>query len=400
MDVFIARQPIFDIRKNIYAYELLFREGMENFFPDIDSETATTSLLSSSFFTVGIEQVSGGNLVFINFTEELLLDGTASMFPAEKIVVEVLEDVNPNEKVIEACQELVSKGYDIALDDFVFSEEWRPLLKISKIIKFDFMLTSMEEIRTIVETIKPYNCKLLAEKIETYDEFQQAVDMGFEYFQGYFFAKPEVIQNRDIPSSKITLFQLLTEINKTEFDIVRLEKLINQDVSISFKLLKYLNSAFFYRLHPISSIKQAIAFLGERGLRQFVSLIVTSKLAESKPTELVRTSIIRARMLELMAENVGVQNSSDYFMLGLFSLLDAMLDNDMTVLMEQLPLTESVKDALCGKKGSMTSFLQTMEAYEAADWDKFETLIPMTGVNAKKIPAFYLDAVGWADSYQ
>jgi len=400
MDVFVARQPIFNEHKAIHAYELLFRTGMANAFPDLDGETATSSLLSSSFFTVGIEQISGGHTAYINFTEELLLNGTPGMFPATKIMVEVLEDVHPTQEVIQACRDLVAKGYDLALDDFVFSEGWRPLIEIAKVIKIDFMLTSMEEIEEIVAIIKPYKCELLAEKIETYDEFQKALDMGFVYFQGYFFAKPEILKNKEIPSSQLALLQLITEVNKAEFDIDILERLINQDVSISYKLLKYLNSSFFYRLNPIASIKQAITFLGERGIRQFVSLIATSKLAESKPPELIRTSIIRARILELMAENIDKSNSSEFFMMGLFSLIDAMLDNSMTYLIEQLPLTDSVKEALGDRDGAMFSFLQVIEFYEAGNWQEFDKILPLTGVDPDKFPAFYLDAVGWADSAQ
>ncbi len=241
MDVFVARQPIFDTHKKLYAYELLFRTGMTNAFPDMDGETATSSLLSSSFFTVGIEQISGGHRTFINFTEDLLLKGAPTMLPAGNVVVEVLEDVHPTEEVIDSCKSLVAKGYDLALDDFVFTDEWLPLVKIAKVIKIDFRLTPIEEIEKIVAIIKQYKCKLLAEKIETYDEFQQALDMGFVYFQGYFFAKPEILKNKDIPSSQLTLLQLITEVNRTEFDVTTLERLINQDVSVSFKLLKYLN---------------------------------------------------------------------------------------------------------------------------------------------------------------
>lgn len=400
MDVFVARQPIFNVRKKIHAYELLFRTGMANVFPDMDGETATSSLLSSSFFTIGIEQISGGNKAFINFTEDLLLKETPTMFPAGNIMVEILEDVTPNKAIIESCKSLVSKGYELALDDFVFTEAWRPLVAMAKVIKIDFRLTGMDEISQVVEIIKPYGCKLLAEKIETYDEFQQAKDMGFVYFQGYFFAKPEVLKNKDIPSSKLTLLQLITEVNRTEFDMDKLERLINQDVSVSFKMLKYLNSAFFYRVQPISSIRQAIAFLGERGVRQFVSLVVTSKLSESKPPELIRTSIIRARMLELIAEELGKSNSSDYFMLGLFSLIDAMLDNSMDYLMEQLPLTDGVKDALCHQEGRMYPYLEVVETYEAGHWERFDEILDTIGVAPSRYPGFYMDAVGWADSDQ
>ncbi len=400
MDVFVARQPIFDRNKRIYAYELLFRTGMSNAFPDLDGETATSSLLSSSFFTIGIEQISGGNKVFINFTEDLLLRGTPAMFPSGKIMVEVLEDVTPSTEVLESCKKLVAAGYELALDDFVFTEQWRPLVAIAKIIKIDFRLTGMEEIKGIVKTVKPYPCRLLAEKIETYSEFQQARDMGFSYFQGYFFAKPEILKNKDIPSPQLTLLQLITEVSRAEFDVSRLEKLINQDVSVPFKLLKYLNSALFYRVQPISSIRQAIAFLGERGIRQFVSLIAASKLSENKPTELIRTSIIRARMLELMAENLHKSNSSDYFMLGLFSLIDAMLDNEMDYLLNQLPLTESVKNALGERRGSMFPFLESIELYETGNWSDFENVLAGIGLDPARYPVFYMDSVGWADNYQ
>ena len=400
MDVFVARQPIFNTHKKIYAYELLFRTGMSNAFPDLDGETATTSLLSSSFFTVGIEKISGGKMAFINFTEELLLQGTPTMFPAKSIMVEVLEDVHPSEEINEACFSLIEQGYSLALDDFVFTEEWLPLVKAAKVIKIDFMLTSMEEIEKIVATVAPYKCKLLAEKIETYDEFQQAVKMGFEYFQGYFFAKPEILKNKDIASSQLTMLQLITEVNRANYDPDNLEVLINQDVSVSYKLLKYLNSAYYSRLSPISSIRQAIAYLGERGIRQFVSLIATSKLSESKPDELIRTSIIRARFLEQMAQALGKTNDSDYFMLGLFSCIDAMLDNSMEYLMEQLPLTSEVKNALIFRIGDMFTFLRAIECYEMGDFINFSKIIELLGIEPDKITDFYLDAVTWADSYQ
>ncbi len=400
MDVFVARQPIFNKQKHIFAYELLFRTGMSNAFPDLDGETATSSLLSSSFFTVGIEKISGGKIAFINFTEELLLQGTPAMFPPENIMVEVLEDVTPSEEVTEACKSLIAKGYDIALDDFVFSKEWLPLVKIAKIIKVDFMLSSIEDIEQIVAAVKPYKCKLLAEKIETYDEFQLALRMGFEYFQGYFFAKPEILKNKDISSSQLTLLQLITEITRAEFDPNTLERLINQDVSVSFKLLKYLNSAYYSRVSPVSSIIQAIAYLGERGVRQFVSLIATSKLSESKPDELIRTSIIRARFLEQMADSLGYKNSSDYFMLGLFSQIDAMLDNSMEYLMEQLPLNTEVKDALVSRSGKMFPFIRSIECYELGEFAKFSDIIQELGLESEKIPTFYMDAVSWADSYK
>lgn len=398
MDVFVARQPIFNKQKKLFAYELLFRTGMSNAFPNIDGGTATSSLLSSSFFTVGIDKISGGKRVFINFTEELLVAGTPTMFPADKIVVEVLEDVLPTEAVVAACQSLAKQGFSLALDDFVYHKQLAPLIDIAKIIKIDFRLTPLAEVEEIVTTLKKSKCQLLAEKIETYEEFQQALQMGFVYFQGYFFAKPEVLKNKDISSSQMTILQIINEVNRPEIDSRKLEALINQDVSISYKILNYLNSAYFARLQPISSIRQALTFLGENGVRLFVSLIATSKLAEHKPDELMRTSIIRARFLEHIGEEVKV-NSSELFMLGLFSLLDAMLDNSLDYLVGQLPISPSISEALVKRSGKYFPYLQLLEYYEACEWNCLEKQMNDLGVSADHILDFYIDAVRMADVF-
>ena len=398
MDVFVARQPIFTKHKKLFAYELLFRTGMSNAFPNIDGGIATSSLLSSSFFTIGIDKISGGKQVFINFTENLLVRGTPTMFPKNKIVVEVLEDVQATDDVITACQNLKQAGYVLALDDFVYQKQLTPLIELAKIIKIDFRLTPIEEIEKIVATIKPFNCQFLAEKIETYLEFEKAVQMGFSYFQGYFFAKPEVLKNKDISSSQLTVLQLISEVNRQDFDTTKLEKLINQDVAIPYKLLNYLNSAYFARVHSISSIRQAITFLGEKGVRLFVSLIATSKLAEQKPDELMRTSIIRARFLENIGKEKKMQGG-DLFMLGLFSLLDAMLDNSMEYLVGQLPLSQEIKEALVLRTGPLYPFLSLVELYEACNWEQLTSLLTQLNIPEDKILDFYLDAVNMADIF-
>jgi c-di-GMP-related signal transduction protein len=398
MDVFVARQPIFDRKKKLYAYELLFRSGMSNGFPGLDGNIATSSLLSSSFFTVGIEKISGGRKSFINFTEDLLIRGTPTLFSHKKIIVEVLETVQPTETIIGVCKDLCNKGYSLALDDFVYAQKFQPLIELSRIIKVDFRSTPLDEIEKMVDYLSKYPCKLLAEKIETYDEFKKALSMGFVYFQGYFFAKPEVLKNKEIPPSKLAILQLIADVNSSVFDVASLEKLINQDVSISFKLLTYLNSSFFSRLQPISSIRQAIAFLGERGFRLFVSLIATSRLADDKPDELIRTSIIRARFLEHIGQEVKMA-SSEFFMLGLFSLLDAMLDNSMEYLLSKLPLTDQVNDALIRRKGELFPFLRLVETYESGNWSDFGQARENFGISSEKVIQFYMDALGWADSF-
>jgi len=398
MDVFVARQPIFDRLRHVYAYELLFRSGMSNAFPGVDGDEATSSLLSSSFFTVGIEQIASGHKAFINFTEDMLVQGVPAMFPRDCVVVEVLEDVHPTEDVLSACRELVRKGYLLALDDFVYQDNLVPLIELAAIIKVDFRLTPLAQIKDMVATLKQYPCRLLAEKIETHEEFALADSMGFVYFQGYFFSKPEVLKNKDIPSSQMALMQLIVKVNQADFEVSDIEKLVTQDISISYKLLKYLNSAYYSRLQPITSIHQAIAFLGGKGTRLFVSLIATSKLSEHKPDELIRTACIRARFLEQigMAQNL---DHGDCFMLGLFSLLDAMLDVSMDVLMGQLPLSEDITQALVHKTGRLYPLLQLIVLHEVGEWNEMKTLQTQLAFDEHSIMTYYLDAVRWAESF-
>lgn len=398
MDVFVARQTIFNKHQKIYAYELLFRNGLVNAFPGVDGAEATSSLLSSSFFTIGIEQIASGHKAFINFTADMLVGGVPALFPKNNIVVEILENVQPTAEVIEACRDLVNKGYTLALDDFVYTEALIPLIELAQIVKIDFGLLSTVEIAEIVQVLKQYSCKLLAEKIETNEEFILASSMGFVYFQGYFFSKPEILKNKDIACSQLALLQLVVELSRAEFEIDDIEKLVNTDISISFKLLSYLNSAYYARPQPISSIRQAIAFLGEKGTRLFVSLIAMSKLCEHKPDELIRTSCIRARFLALIGKKLKLDESI-FFMLGLFSMLDAILDMSMEALMLQLRVSEDISGALISKTGILFPYLQLIQLYEAGEWESVDTILKKLELDEHKIMDFYLDAIQWAKNF-
>ena len=399
MDVFVARQPIFNRNKKLYAYELLFRTGMSNKFPDIDEDIATTSLLSSSFFTVGIDKVAAGKIAFINFTEELIAKGTPQLFSSAKMMVEILENVAPSAEIIASCKVLKKEGYEIALDDFVYAKKYDELLHLSDIIKIDFRLTSEEKIVEMVHSLKKYNCKLLAEKVETYEEFGKAMELGFDYFQGYFFSKPEILQNKDLSASQVTLIRLISQINGAEFDVSSLGKLISQDVSITYKLLAYINSAYFGRLQPISSITQAISYLGEKGFKLFASLIITSKLAKDKPDALVKMATIRARFLELVGNELKI-DSSQMFLLGLFSLIDAMLDRNMEEILKQLPLSDKIIAALADRAGELFIYIRLIETYETGNWIAFRYAQKRSGVENQKLFDFYLEAIAWADALE
>ncbi len=396
MDTFLARQPIFDRSRNIYGYELLFRAGHANLFPQIDGNSATAKILSSTLFTVGMEGITGNKKAFINFTEDMLLEETPHMFSADTIVVELLEDIAPTPEVIEAMRKLRKRGYAMALDDFVWSEDLTPMLEEATIIKVDFQDSSEEQLLHILEKTQHYSCSLLAEKVETYEEFNQAKSLGFRYFQGYFFSKPEMLQSKDISPMKQNVLQLLMEVFREDCTMEELEAILSRDVAMSFKLLKYINSASFSRVAELQSIRQAIAFLGINEFRIFVTVIAIAQLCQDKPHELVRASVIRARFLALLATELG-KKQDIYFMLGLFSLVDAMLDNSMEELMKSLPFKDSLKKALTQRRGELFSALEFIELYEQGEWDLLEQRRQDAEIGKGRITAFYLEAVKWAD---
>ncbi len=394
MFVHIARQPIFNIRKQLFAYELLFRQTLGLHLGELSGDRATTSLLSSTFLTEGIEKIAGNKPCFINFTKNLLIKEVASSFPKNKIIVEILEDVQPTAEVVDACYNLSKLGYLIALDDFVFRDEMLPLLELANIVKLDYRLSTTDDIERILYRLSRFNLKYLAEKIETYKEFEHARKMGFHYFQGYFFAKPESIRLKEVASIKTNQLRLLAEIDKKRTTVGMLEKIIASDVAITYKLLRYINSAYFYLLHKIDSIRQAIIYLGEREIRRFVTLVIISELAMDKPKELVRLSVVRAKFCELLAQDSNYQgDAADLFLLGLFSLLDAIFDTSMTLMMNKLPLSEEVRMALINQEGPFAPFLQAVVAYEQGKPEECLQSLQLLEVEPDKVYDMYLESI-------
>ena len=400
MEVYVARQPIFNRKKKICGYELLFRDGISNAFPEIeDGDSASSKVLSDSFLTIGIDHITGGKRAFINFTRELLVRKVANLFPREKIMVEVLEDVEPDQEVISACKEIVQNGYKIALDDFTYTTDLKPLIDLAKVIKIDFRLTPKQDIPKYLHKLSGRPIEFLAEKVETNEEFQLASDMGFEYFQGYFFGKPYIIKGKDISPSKMTLLQIMSEINKEDFSYSELEQYVVRDVSISHKLLLYINSAYYKRPVDISTVKQALVFLGKTEIRRFLSLVILTKLSSDKPNELIRSSLIRARFCEQLGRASPLRpNESELFTLGLFSRIDAILGGTMGNLMERLPLTKGIKGVLVEDRGELRGYLKLVSCFETGDWPGVSEVATALAVDEEKIPQFYMDALAWADT--
>ncbi len=399
MDIYVARQPIFDIKKCIFGYELLFRTDMANYFPEIEGDSATSKLISNSFFNIGIEKIAGSNLAFINFTQELLLKQLPLMFSQDRLVVEILEDVQPERDVIEACQEIALNGYIIVLDDFFYKSSLEPLIEVADIIKIDVRATPLEEVGDLVKNMTERGVDLLAEKVETHDEFNRALDMGFRYFQGFFFSKPEVLTGKEISTPQMQLLEIMAEVNKEDFEFNRLEKMIVRDASISYKLMRLINSAYFKRAKEISSIRQAIVMIGEVGIRRFLSLISMAGLAGNKPDELIRVSLVRAKFCELLGNHPGNSaETSELFTLGLFSLIDGIMDDSMENLMAQIPLSSNIKEALISGTGDLSGYLSLVESYEKGDWGEIEEATDMIGIDQDDLPRQYMESLGWADS--
>ncbi|MBI5592002.1 MAG: HDOD domain-containing protein [Deltaproteobacteria bacterium] len=399
MEVYLARQPIFNRVKEIFGYELLFRDGLSNAFPDIDGDQASSNVLSNSFFCMGIDQITGGKKSFVNFTQELLLQKMPLLFPRENLIVEVLENVLPTEATILACREITTAGYQLALDDFIYDPALEPLIAMAGIIKVDIRLTPAEKAQDILNKLSAHSVKFLAEKVETYEEYEKYLEMGFDYFQGYFFSKPQVLKAQDISPSKISLLQIMAEVNREEMQFSTVETLISRDVSVSFKLLRYINSPYYSRGQEISSIRQAIMRLGEAGIRRFIPIILMSAFADNKPHELIRASVIRARFCELLCENTKTRlRSPELFTLGLFSLIDAIMDEQMDHLIDKLPFSADIRNALVSNTGEMADFLNLVRAYETGEWAAVSRIAETIGMDNDRIPMLYWDAVVWADT--
>lgn len=400
LDQYIARQPILNKQLKLFAYELLYW-GPELGFPiEMDAETATTHLLSSTFFTEDIEEITKQYPCFINFPTNLIEKNIPSVFPKERVMIEILETVVPTQKVIEICQSLRKQGYKIALDDFTYRPELIPLLREAEIVKIDFRATTLEERLEIIENIKPFNLTLLAEKVETMAEFEEGKKLGFKYFQGYFFCKPEKTTTiRNFSPSETSLIQLLSEVSSPTTDLEKMNRIISRDSTLSYKLLRFINSAYYYQSHPISSIKHAIAYLGEKELRRFLLFMGISEIAKGKTSELIVMALMRAKFCESMAEfqSWGEKECSEIFLVGLFSLLDVVMDAPMEKILQKLPIAQPVRAALTNGDNSYANYLHLIIALEKNNQQKIKDLCKKLDIQYELLKDCYMLALRYAN---
>ncbi|TYK65486.1 EAL and HDOD domain-containing protein [Colwellia echini] len=399
MNFYAARQPILDRSKKLFAYELLFRDGIDNVFPDIDGDEATSKMIEASQFNMGISEFTGNNPAFINFTLETLIQGYPEMLMPDELVVEILETIKPGKKLLSLCKDLHSKGYTLALDDYEHQSVWLHFFPYIKIIKIDIQISNLEEIKQVLTAVKDYpHIKMLAEKVETYEEYDQMLQLGFDYFQGYFFAKPEMMKAKSLSPSQVAMAELLYETSKTELDLNAITSVFERDVTLSYKLLRYANSAIFKRRTEVSTIKQALVILGFGELKRFIGLMFAVTANPDKPSELINLAMTRAKFCELVAEDIRSQlDVSIAFLTGLLSMINAILDEDMAVILEKLPLSQEIKDPLLTNKGVMAALIKLVALIEQAEWDKTVIVMDKLKLDKDKVVAHYNEALAWAD---
>lgn len=399
MYFYAARQPILDKEKNLFAYELLFRDSIDNVFPDIDGDEATSKMVEASKFNLGISEFTGNKPAFINFTLETIAQGYPEMLTTEEVVVEILETVKPGKKLLSLCKNLVEKGYTLALDDYIHQPVWGHFYPFIKIIKVDWQATSIEQIKEIKTAIIDHtHIQLLAEKVETYEEYNQALELGFELFQGFFFAKPDMVKTKTLSPSQIAMAELLYETSKPELDLASITSVFERDVSLSYKLLRYANSPIFKRRNEISTIKQALVILGSGELKRFLGLMFATNVNPDKPSELINAAMTRAKFCEMVANDINAPvDTSIAFLTGLLSLIDAILDESLESILEKLPLAQEIKDALTTKKGVLAALITLVKQIEHADWDKTAKVMEKLGLSKEKVVKDYNEAIAWAD---
>jgi c-di-GMP-related signal transduction protein len=402
MDIYVARQPIFNQHMKLYGYELLYRKSHNNFYEGMDDSKSTASLLSSTFLVIGFNELIDGTKGFINFSQDLLLEEVPLLLPKDKVVVEILERVEITDVVVQACKKLKALGYLLALDDFILDQnsgnELNELLQLADIIKVEFPNWPIEDQQKL---IKKYRKKItfLAERVETREEYQKAIQLGYSLFQGYFFSKPVIINAREIRSLDINLIRIMKELQNDEPDFDFIAGIIEKDLGLSYKLLRMANSIYFGMTNHIQSVQQALVRLGKSELLQWIHLMLLKDVQNTETEELVKTSLIRAKILALLAVEMGRKSCEpDGFLTGLFSSIDIILNDEMGKIVSKLPLVENVKEALLGGDSELRRCLNSILAFERGDWNEEEFEEDNAGVSRETYMKLYMEALKWQQS--
>ena len=397
MFAYVARQPIFDVDRNVYAYELLFRVGEDNCFPDVNPDEATSKILTSTHISLGIEEITGDKKAFINFHRDTLMFRFPTSLDASKVVIEVVETVEVDEALVAACKHIRGLGYPIALDDYDMKGKWEAFIPFTSVVKIDITEIAHDKIPALVERFKANRIKLVAEKIETYEEFNKFKEMGFDYFQGYFLAKPEIVRHRKLGPSSLTMLELMALSSQAKLDFDEVNKIIERDPSLTYLLLRFINNPLVNKRNKINSLKHALNFMGEVEVKKFISLLALANLSDGQPTELMQMALVRAKFCELVYMNIHEKDDPlKGFLTGLLSLLDAMMEQRIDDLVDKVPISDDVKDALCGQPGTLRNCLLLSQYFERAKWAGIHKFAAKYDLKQSQLHSYYNEAIKWA----
>lgn len=386
-EVFIGRQPIFDREQLVVGYEILFRAEDEGQARIVDAESATATVLLNALTEIGLERIVGGHVAWINLSRESVLSGIATMLPATVAGFEILEGQEVDDALVAAVVELKQQGYRIALDDFEFAPGYAPLLEVVHVVKLDYLALGGERFATEVTRLKRYPVAVLAEKVETKAEHQYCVGLGCDLFQGFFYQKPELLRGRRIELTTGSILRVIAALQNTQLQFDELEPLIAHDLPLSLRLLRYINSAFFALRHEVTSVRQALVMLGIENVRRWATLTVMGSI-EGKTPELTSDALIRARFCELAGLAAGMDGAG-LFTIGMFSLLDAMLDVPLEQITAELPFPNDMRMALLSHAGPMGRILAAATSLEAGYFGDAKLLVPSAG-------ELYVQSLLWA----
>ena len=408
LTVYVGRQPIFDRKGNIFGYELLYRNSEQNSFPKgMNPEQATVELLINTFLTIGIDQIVGKRKSFINFSKETITQGFVGQLDPRFVIIELLENVEVTEEILNQLKRLKKKGFKIALDDFTIREEHALLPELFEtvhIIKVDFLNTDEPERRRIERLAKKYrHLTLLAEKIETKEQYEEAQKFGYLLFQGYYFSRPQIVKGKEIPPNYLLHFYLLKEFNEEVPSIERISELFMHDISLSYKLLRYINSLTYNIPHEVKSITHAIMLMGLDEAKRWLRILLLRELGvdsgRGKERFLINRSLVRAKLMELLAKHKKKRNHNEYFLAGLFSLIDVIMNNEREEILKRLSLSNIVLDTLIGEETEMTPYYRLAIAIESFDFEDIDKYIEKIGITEKQLMKYVQEAHHWATAF-
>jgi EAL and modified HD-GYP domain-containing signal transduction protein len=390
---FIARQPIFDKRLRVFAYELLFRGGPQNYFVK-PSKNAASSVIADSITLFDLQTLAGNAVAFMNVDELALRLDAPRLLPPGRVIIEILETVTPSDEIVKICRGLLDSGYTLALDDFTDHPRLAPLVECAKYLKIDFQLLDSEGRRRVAEKYGETGIFLLAEKVETEAELAEARSLGYSYFQGYFFCKPSMIETREIPGNKRVQLRLLNLVACPELDFTAIEALLKNEPSLLYRLLRYLNSPLLGLRSEVHSVRGALTLLGEREFRRWVSIFAVIALASGKPPELIRTALTRAYFCEAFPTAAHMENEkSSLFLMGLLSITDALLDQPIADVLRSLPVAQEIKVALSGGANRFRQVYELLLALERAEWPRLSACVDRLAVPEDAVPDAFQSAL-------